>query len=296
MALSNRFPDISRARLQRLITQQHVTVNDRPAAKKRLLLIGDRVVLHLPPTPVPEAAPVAQNIPISVLYDDDDLLAIDKPAGLVVHPAPGHGSGTLVNALLHRYHDLADIGGKGRPGIVHRLDKDTSGVIVIARNEAAYLALGHQFRQRTVRKEYLAIVHGIPVPSAGCIDGALARHPRDRQRFAVTHHGGRAALTFFRVVETLRDASLLTVRIATGRTHQIRVHLAWRGHPVLGDRRYGSRIHRRHDPAVPRQMLHARLIGFTHPASGLPVEISAPLPSDMQDVLESLRQSSGTPH
>ncbi len=259
-------------------------------------MTGDQVVVHLPPAPLAATEPVAESIPLSVLYEDHDMLAIDKPAGLVVHPAPGHDRGTLVNALLHRYPDLAGIGGAGRPGIVHRLDKDTSGVIIIARNQAAYLALVHQFRQRSVQKEYRAIVRGVPVPVAGRIDAALARHPRDRQRFAVTHHGGRAALTYFRVIETLSDASLLGVRIATGRTHQIRVHLAWRGHPVIGDPRYGSRAQRRRDPAVPRQMLHARRVGFMHPVSGLPVEISAPVPMDMQAVLARLRSASGTAH
>lgn len=296
VVLATRFPEVSRARLQRLIAQRHVTVNQRSATQKRLLAAGDHVRLRLPVSPPPATRPEAENIPIPILYEDRDLIVIDKPAGLVVHPAPGHDRGTLVNALLHRYQDLADVGGEGRPGIVHRLDKDTSGVMLVARHHAAYLALGHQFRQRTVRKEYLALVRGVPVPAAGRIDAALARHPRDRQRFAVVRQGGRAALTTFRVIEALPDASLLRVCIATGRTHQIRVHMAWRGHPVLGDVRYGHRSQRRRESQVPRQMLHAQRIDFTHPVTGAAMDVQSPMPADMGDVLQRLRNSPSNCH
>ncbi len=271
-----------------MIAEGHVTINGRPVTQKQLLQTGDKVHLNMPPV-VDTKIPGPERIPLTVLHEDRDILAIDKPAGLVVHPAPGHDSGTLVNALLHHYRDVDGIGGEGRPGIVHRLDKDTSGVILVARNEATYLALGRQFRQRLVRKEYLALVYGTPVPATGTIDAALARHPRDRQRYAVTANGGRAALTFYRVEETLPGASLVNIRIATGRTHQIRVHLAWRGHPVLGDLRYGQRKRSQLAVPVPRQMLHAHRIRFVHPATGSHMLITAPVPPDMRDLLQILR-------
>ncbi len=251
---------------------------------------GDRVTVRFPPVVTP-AAPAPENIPLTILYEDSDLIVIDKPAGLVVHPAPGHGSGTLVNALLHHCGDLAGIGGERRPGIVHRLDKDTSGVLVAAKNDLSLLALERQFRQRTVRKDYQVIVRGVPAPPSGRIEAPLARHPRDRQRFAVTRQGGRVAVTFYEVTETWARASLLHVHIATGRTHQIRVHLAWLGHPVLGDSRYGGKGRLPDGTAIPRQMLHARRLCFRHPSHGRPVDITAETPPDMQAVLEAFRSN-----
>ncbi len=290
--LAARIPGFSRARIQQLIEQGHVTVNGQPL-KKRHRMVADEQVAVLLPTAVASTL-LPENIPLVVLYEDADLIVIDKSAGQVVHPAPGHASGTLVNALLHHCGDLAGIGGERRPGIVHRLDKDTSGAMVAAKNEKAFLDLGHQFRRRTVQKDYVALVRGVPVPAEGRIEAALARHPRDRQRFAVTQHGGRQALTFYQVREAFGIASLLHIGIATGRTHQIRVHLAWRGHPVLGDNRYGGSGRLPDGTPIPRQMLHAWRLQFRHPVTGAPIDCTAPLPADLQAILARLRQDSST--
>ena len=242
------------------------------------------------PRPLPSTSR-PRTIPLAVVYEDADLLVIDKPAGLVVHPAPGHPAGTLVNALLARCPDLAGIGGVQRPGIVHRLDKDTSGLIVVAKTQSAHDSLVRQLRDRGVVKRYLALVRGRPRPEQGTISAPIARDPRHRQRMGVVA-GGREAVSDYRVLEDLGAWSLLEVTIHTGRTHQIRVHLAYMGHPVAGDPVYGGR---RGGEALPpgvrldRQFLHAAVLGFRLPSTGEVCEFRAELPPDLREVLAALR-------
>jgi 23S rRNA pseudouridine1911/1915/1917 synthase len=245
---------------------------------------------------VPPAAPSdlrAESIPLDIVLQDEDLVVVNKPAGLTVHPAPGHPSGTLVNALLAAIQDLAGIGGALRPGIVHRLDKDTSGLLVVAKSDAAHRALAAQFKAHTAQRTYLAVVRGRMRRDAGTIAAALGRHPVRRTRIAVVPHG-RGAVTHYTVLERFEDATLLACRLETGRTHQIRVHLAYTGHPVIGDRVYG----RARAPEITRQALHAARLEFVHPRTGRRVVCTAPVPDDMARLLERLRGDSGSrrPH
>jgi 23S rRNA pseudouridine1911/1915/1917 synthase len=253
-----------------------------------------RVEVDLPLAPVTTIEPEA--LPLDVLYEDADLLVIDKPPGMVVHPAPGARRGTVVNALVHRLGRLEGVGAALRPGIVHRLDKDTSGVLVIARTAAALEALARQFRARTLHKRYLALVHGEVRGREGVIDRPIGRDPRERKRMSTRSRQGRTALTRYTVLERLRGATLLAVAPETGRTHQIRVHLAAVGHPIVGDAVYGGRRRgMRADSAavlaaVPRQALHAESLTFAHPANGRTMTVTAPLPADLRRVLETLRK------
>lgn len=288
-------PEHSRARWQALIHEGRVRVNGRPRKPHHRLKQGEVVDFEIPPPASTELRP--QPIPLDILYEDDHLLVVNKPPGLVVHPAPGHPDGTLVNALLHHCGPLAAIGGENRPGIVHRLDRDTSGVLVVAKTEPAMRNLAAQFKGRQVRKVYLALVWGRPVPPAGTIETLVGRHPRHRQKMSARPRVGRLAVTHYETVRTLGPVSLLRVRIETGRTHQIRVHLAHIGHPVVGDTQYG----RSHPPASsrrpggragpdpwptpPRQMLHAEFLAFRHPATGDFLEFRAPLPADLRERL-----------
>ena len=263
---------------------------------------GALYTLELPP-PAP-ARPAAQAIPFTILYEDDALIVLDKPAGLVVHPAPGNEDGTLVNALLaHCGDSLPGIGGERRPGIVHRLDKDTSGVMVVAKTQAAMTALTATFAARDLDRAYLALVWGVPAPLAGKIEGAIGRDPRERKRMAVRAHGGKAALTRYATLRTWHGgASLLECRLGSGRTHQIRVHLASRAHPVVGDPLYLRRIpaaarllpepKRSHLLDFPRQALHAARLGFRHPMSGAPLAFETPPPADFR-ALVALLDGSG---
>jgi 23S rRNA pseudouridine1911/1915/1917 synthase len=220
-----------------------------------------------------------------VVYQDDGLIVIDKPAGLSVHPGPGHSDGTLVNALLARCPDIKGIGGVIRPGIVHRLDKDTSGLMVVAKTEQAHQSLSAQFKEHRVAKGYLALVIGTVKPADGRVDAPIARDPRHRKRMAVVM-GGREALTRYRVIQRFNEYSLLEVYPETGRTHQIRVHLTYLGHPLLGDGVYGKR-----SPLLDRHFLHAHHLGFRHPTSGEPLEFRSALPDDLQHAVESLRSA-----
>jgi 23S rRNA pseudouridine1911/1915/1917 synthase len=272
-------PDVSRSRWKQLIEDGHVALNGAPVRKPNTALAaGDELRCTLPdPTP---AGLVASDIPLAILYEDADLIVLNKPAGLVVHPAPGHASDTLVNALLHHCSDLQGIGGELRPGIVHRLDKDTSGVLVVAKNEQAVANLVAQFSAHTVEKEYLALVWGAPRKSSGAIELPIGRHPVHRKKMAVVSKG-RPAVTRYETLAAMPLASLLRVCIETGRTHQIRVHLAHLGHPVVGDTTYGRA--RRGLPeglSIPRQMLHARRLKIAHPRDGRPLEFTAPPPAD----------------
>jgi 23S rRNA pseudouridine1911/1915/1917 synthase len=269
----------------------------RPAVRLRE---GQLVTVHVPPAEPAEPRP--EDIALSVVHEDAHLLVVDKPAGLVVHPGAGTASGTLVNALLYRVRDLSGIGGVLRPGIVHRLDRGTSGLILVAKNDATHRALAAQFAGRQVLKEYLALVHGVPARRSGEIDAAIGRDPVHRQRMSVKAPRGRSARTSYTLEEAFDGASLLRVRIHTGRTHQIRVHLASIGHPVVGDASYGGTrtpCSRRAEArealrSLARPALHAARIAFTHPADGERLDLTAPLPADISLVLERLRAAART--
>jgi 23S rRNA pseudouridine1911/1915/1917 synthase len=285
----------SRSQAARWIEDGHVLRNGRAAKPSALLAAGDAVEVS-PPEAVPSEV-AAQEIPLAVLYEDEHLIVIDKPAGLVVHPAAGNPDGTLVNALLAHCKDLSGIGGVERPGIVHRLDKDTSGVLVAAKNDAAHRALSLSFRWRTTEKRYLCAVYGVPARDDGVVDAPIARHPSERKRMAVIQ-GGRTSRTLWWTRERFAGAALVECRPVTGRTHQIRVHMAHIGHALVGDQVYAGRQWRGiDDPALaarcrdfPRQALHAWRLTFTHPVTGTPMTFEAPLPADLAALLADLRR------
>jgi 23S rRNA pseudouridine1911/1915/1917 synthase len=275
--LAKEYPDLSRSRLQKLIEQCYIKVNGCGAKASQKLNVGDEIHISLPP--LEQVSLVAEPIPLDVIYEDDDLLLIDKPAGLVVHPSPGHTAHTLVNALLARCPDLANFGDAMRPGIVHRLDRDTSGLMIVAKNSAAQKYLINQFKARSVSKGYLVLVKGTLSPRQGIIDASVGRDPSNRKRMAVIS-GGRQARTRYKVKEHLGDYTLLEVITETGRTHQIRVHLSAIGYPVVGDPVYGVR-----SAYVKRQFVHAYRLGFHLPASGEYREFTCELPSDLKQAL-----------
>jgi 23S rRNA pseudouridine1911/1915/1917 synthase len=282
----------SRSQVQRLIEQGLVRVEGRQARANLAVKAGDRVAVTIPePTP---ATPVAEDIAVPVLYEDGDLIVVDKPAGMVVHPAAGHASGTLVNALLHHVTDLSGVGGELRPGIVHRLDKGTSGVMVVAKHDAAHEALASQFHDRLVEKEYVALVWGV-VQAGRRIDLPIGRDPGDRQKMSARARRARSAVTRITWADHLRGVTLCHVAIATGRTHQIRVHLSAIGHPVVGDATYGGQRSRvaadlRPVLGLTRPFLHAWRLAFTHPVDGRRLSFEAPLPADLQHILDALEE------
>ena len=279
----SRHPDFSRSRIEGLVKAGFVTVNGAVAAKAGMKVSpDDEIVVEIPP-PVP-AVPEPEDIPLSVVFEDEDMLVIDKPPGMVVHPAPGHFTGTLVNALLAHCPNLSGIGGVARPGIVHRLDQDTSGLIVVAKTQSAMDSLARAFAShKNVEKTYLAVVHGRPRLDSGRIENLIGRHPVDRKRMAILEKGGKLAVTNWRVLSSVGTMSVLECRIETGRTHQIRVHAASLGCPVIGDRTYGKgALDRRLDPVPPRQMLHAWKLRLWHPTKGVEMSFEAPPPPDMQ--------------
>ncbi|MGA2132976.1 MAG: RluA family pseudouridine synthase [Bryobacteraceae bacterium] len=285
-ALRRQFPDLSRARLQDWIKQGRVLVNGTPERPSRVLREGDRIDVD-PADPRPlHAEPEA--IPLRVLYEDEAFVAIDKPAGMVVHAGAGVHSGTLVNALLGRFAALSGVGGELRPGIVHRLDRFTSGVILVAKNDAAHRALATQFAGRQVEKTYLALVHGSVAADHGRIEKPIARDPRHRTRMTARLAHGRAAWSEYRVLRRFAGYTLLEVRIGTGRTHQIRVHLASIRHPVAGDHLYGAPARQDGQAPTGRFFLHAHRIRFQHPFTGQPMEIDSPLPGDLAAWMEGL--------
>ena len=295
--LADQLPDISRSRIQKLISEQQVWLNGAICtSKKAAVQSGDRLQVTLP-----EATPLdiqAEPIPLEILYEDDQLLILNKPAGLVVHPAPGHTSGTLVNALLWHCRTpsgdstLSGIGGVQRPGIVHRLDKDTSGAIAIAKTDLAHQHLQHQFQTKTARRSYLAIVYGAPATEQGTIDAAIGRHPVDRKKMALVPEakGGRSAITHWQIRERLGNFTLINFELETGRTHQIRVHTAHIGHPIVGDPVYGSG--RSIGVNLTGQVLHAWRLRLQHPVSGDEIAVEAPLPPAFLTLLEILRKRS----
>ena len=289
--IRTRFPAVSRGAIQRLIEQGHILINEKPAKPTQTPRAGDIVDITWPEARPHEAH--AEEIPLTVLYEDTDLIVLDKPAGLVVHPSAGHEEHTLVNALLHHCKgQLSGIGGVARPGIVHRLDKDTSGCIVVAKNDPAHLGLAAQFAQRQLNKLYLAIVCGSLPHDAGDIRAAIARHPGHRKRMTVTTDTGRDAWTSYRVRQRLQESTFVEIKLHTGRTHQIRVHFQHCGHPVFGDDTYGkkqtARLVQLTGFSPPRVMLHSWSLGFKHPRTARLIEVKAPVPPDMQEALKAL--------
>ena len=278
-------PDFSRSRIEGLIKSGFVTVNGA-VAEKAGMKVGDddEVVVEIPP-PVP-AIPEPEAIALDIVYEDDDIIVINKMPGMVVHPAPGHFTGTLVNALLHHCPNLSGIGGVARPGIVHRLDQDTSGLIVVAKSQKAMDGLVKAFAShKAIEKTYLAVCHGRPRLDAGRIENLIGRHPVDRKRMAIVEKNGKAAITNWKVLSknTAQPISIIECRIETGRTHQIRVHTASLGTPVIGDKVYGkSALDKRLDPIPARQMLHAWKLKLYHPVTSKILEFTAPIPTDMQ--------------
>ncbi len=289
--LSQELPE-SRTHLQKLIAQGFVKLNNQVCrSKKTPLKIGDRLLVTIPPTQPLSLQP--EPIPLDILYEDDSLIIINKPSGLVVHPAPGHETGTLVNALLYHCQDLGGIGGVERPGIVHRLDKDTTGALVVAKTDFAHQHLQAQIKAKTAKREYLAVVHGAPSITKGIIDLPIGRHPVHRKKMAVVplEKGGRNALTYWEVLERLGNYTLIQYQLSTGRTHQIRVHSANMGHPIVGDTLYSSGGSL--GVNLSGQTLHARRLSLQHPLSGEPLEAIASLPPDFTKLLALLRQRVG---
>ncbi|MFO7654431.1 MAG: RluA family pseudouridine synthase [Candidatus Krumholzibacteriia bacterium] len=292
--------DLSRTRIQAALAAGRVQVDGRARPKNHRLRGGEQIVLE--PLPRAEMSAVPERIPLEVVHEDEVMLVVNKPAGLVVHPAPGHAGGTLVNALLHRYPHLGAAGSSLRPGIVHRLDRDTSGLLVVALTEQAHAHLAAQLRRRTLGRRYLALSWGRWPAGAGELTSSLGRHPRHRKRMAVVVQGGREALTRYRVEEDFSFCQLCTVELGTGRTHQIRVHFSHHGHPVVGDPTYGDDRRARGVPAVDRalaawvvrraqrQLLHAAELRLTHPVTGEPRVFQAPPPPDLAEILAELRR------
>ncbi|MER3491539.1 MAG: RluA family pseudouridine synthase [Mastigocladus sp. ERB_26_2] len=291
--LTEQLTDLSRSRIQQLIEQGQVQLNGKVCtSKKTTVKLGDRISLEIPPAEPLELA--AQNIPLDILYEDDQLLILNKPAGLVVHPAPGHPDGTLVNAILAHCPNLPGIGGVQRPGIVHRLDKDTTGVIAIAKTEFAHQHLQAQLKAKTAQREYLGVVYGVPKTENGTIDLPIGRHPVDRKKMAVVlpEKGGRPATTHWRILERLGNYTLMHFQLETGRTHQIRVHSSHIGHPIVGDPIYSSG--RSVGVNLPGQALHAWRLRLQHPVSEQWIEVTAPIPQTFKTLLEVLRRRVAT--
>ncbi len=295
--LANRERDLSRSAIQRLIEKGRVQLNGGPARASQKIKPGDRITFD-----VPKAEPLelhGEPIPLDILHEDDALLVLNKPAGLVVHPAPGHWTGTLVNALLHHFETsggtASTVGGKERPGLVHRLDKETSGVMVIAKTDQAHRALAAQFKQHTIARMYEALVWGVPKKGHGLIELAIGRDTKERKKFSARTSRPKPSVTEYKVVERFgRIASRVDLFPQTGRTHQLRVHMAALGHPLLGDPTYGGRkVKVLESLDVPRVMLHAKTLGFSHPVSGKAMAFTSTLPPDIESVLLALRATAG---
>jgi 23S rRNA pseudouridine1911/1915/1917 synthase len=305
--LSSRYPDYSRSVMQKVIDAGAVLVNGQPVKASYRVRIGDVIRIWLPE--LADDAPVPEDIPISVAFEDDALTVVNKPAGMVVHPAKGNWTGTLVNALQFHYDTLSTVGGENRPGIVHRLDRDTTGLLLVAKTDQAHRALAAQFERRTVSKEYLALVYGVPSRDGDYIERTIGFHPTSREKMAIRNpeDGGKAAVTFYQVVERFRGFAYVRCKPQTGRTHQLRVHMAHVGHPIVADKAYSGRdrltLGDLAGPTAPdagrvlidRQALHAHTLRLTHPVSGQPMEFVAPLPEDMARTLEALREHRGQP-
>lgn len=294
--LAECLPDLSRSRLQALIEEGALRTDGGVVETASRKVKADETYLLNVPPPI-SATPEAQDLDLVIVYEDDDLIVIDKPAGLVVHPAPGSPDSTLVNALLHHCAgSLSGIGGVRRPGIVHRIDKDTSGLLVAAKNDRAHHGLAGQFAEHSIERVYAALCWGVPLPRHGEVEGPIGRNPADRKKMAIVP-GGKPALTYFKVISVFGEfASLIECRLATGRTHQIRVHMTSIGHPLVGDQLYGRGNRRGSMPveaktvlnSFPRQALHAKILGFIHPISGENLLFESPLPNDFKELVSSL--------
>lgn len=283
--LTTHFPAITRSFIQRVISEGNVKVNEKTRTKTGFgLCPGDRVHIVLPAPVSSEVLPEA--IQLDILYEDQHMGVVNKARGMVVHPAAGNRQGTLVNALLAHCRDLSGINGVIRPGIVHRIDKDTSGVMLFAKTDRAHVSLAEQIKSHSAVRGYIALVHGNISQDGGRVEGAIGRNPLNRKKMAVVSQGGKAAVTHFQVLERLGRYTLVTCRLETGRTHQIRVHMAYIGHPVVGDPQYGPS---KSDFAIKGQALHSSTVQFRHPVTGEPMEFSAALPQDMQDLAGRLR-------
>lgn len=284
--LAARHSGLSRARIQKLVEQEMIHLDGRPASKADLPAGGMILEIEIPePT---ESALTAQDIPLDIKFEDHDMIVLSKPAGLVVHPAPGHASGTLVNALLSHTRGLSGVGGTDRPGIVHRLDKDTSGLILVAKTDAAHHGLSNQLKNRTIGKTYTALVRGKLPADSGVVNEPIGRHPKDRKKMAVAPKRGRLAETRWRVIEQLKGYTLVEISLMTGRTHQIRVHMLHLGHPVAGDPLYGGGDKADTALGLKRQFLHASAITFNHPLTGERMTFHDDLPKDLTEALARL--------
>jgi 23S rRNA pseudouridine1911/1915/1917 synthase len=273
----------SRSQLQGWIKDGLLTVNGKPVKGNYRLQEDDEVTLTVPPAREVDIKP--ENLPLDVVYEDSDVIVVNKPRGLVVHPAPGHYSGTLVNALLYHCRDLSGINGVLRPGIVHRIDKDTSGLLMVAKNDKAHESLARQLKDHTVTRRYVALVHGVIPHEKGTIDAPIGRDPKNRQQMAVVFEHSKPAVSHFVVLERFKNYTLVELKLETGRTHQIRVHMKYIGYPLVGDPKYGPK-----NPfAIEGQALHAKTLGFTHPTTGEYLEFHAPLPADMEQMITMLK-------
>lgn len=275
--------DTSRSQIQLWIEDGNLTVDGSPVKANYKIAAGDLIVLRIPEAEATEIVP--EDIPLEVYYEDSDVIVVNKERGMVVHPAPGHASGTLVNALMYHCKDLSGINGELRPGIVHRIDKDTSGLLMAAKNDKAHASLAAQLKEHSVTRKYFALVHGNLAHDQGTVDAPIGRDPHDRKMYTVIERNSKPAVTHFQVTERFGDYTLLELKLETGRTHQIRVHMKFIGHPLVGDPLYGRSKGIRMDG----QALHAAVLGFVHPLSGEYLEFQAPLPQDMEDLLHSLR-------
>ena len=284
--LARSVPDLSRSAAQKLIEEGLVTRNGKPGKKNDKLNVGDAVSYEIPEPKAVDIAP--KEMPLDIVYEDDDLLVINKPKGLVVHPAAGHSDDTLVNGLLYALgDDLSGINGELRPGIVHRIDKDTSGLLAVAKNDLAHTVLASQLKDHSMARTYEAIVCGVMKEDSGTVDAPIGRHPSDRKKMCVTQRGSKPAVTHWEVIRRYRGYTHIRCKLETGRTHQIRVHMAYIGHPILGDTVYG---HKKPELGQSSQCLHAGTLCFAHPRDGHPVMVYAELPQYFQDVLEKLEK------
>lgn len=288
--LSCRLEKVSRSYIQKLIKEGHVSVNGKPVKANYKLGADDEICLEIPEAKEPDILP--EDIPLDILYEDQDILVVNKPKGMVVHPAAGHYSGTLVNALMYHCKDsLSGINGVMRPGIVHRIDMDTTGSLLVCKNDEAHRILAEQLKEHTIRREYHAIVYGNLKDDAGTIDAPIGRHPVDRKKMSINHKNGKRAVTHYEVLERFGNFTYIRCRLETGRTHQIRVHMASLHHPLLGDDVYGPSS-KPSFSGLKGQVLHAKILGIHHPSTGEYMEFDAPLPQYFVDLLQKLRRKS----
>ena len=288
--LSCRLEEVSRSYIQKLIKEGHVSVNGKSVKANYKLGAGDEISVEIPEAKEPDILP--EDIPLDILYEDQDILVVNKPKGMVVYPAAGHYSGTLVNALMYHCKDsLSGINGVMRPGIVHRIDMDTTGSLLVCKNDEAHRILAEQLKEHTIRREYHAIVYGNIKEDTGTVDAPIGRHPTDRKKMSINHKNGKQAVTHYEVLERFGNFTYIRCRLETGRTHQIRVHMASLHHPLLGDEVYGPSS-RPPFPGLKGQVLHAKILGIYHPATGEYMEFDAPLPEYFVDLLQKLRRKS----